>query len=71
MSHRYSNPTFKCTMVQKSIQVIRVPEWVIFNKAPVAFLCTLMSLDRARRVSGTRAPDLAILDLFSSIKKNI
>lgn len=42
------------------------PECVIFNNAPVAFLCTRMSLERARRVRGTKAPDLAIFDLLSS-----
>lgn len=39
----------------------------MLSKAPVAFRCTRMSLDRARRVRGTRAPDLAILFLFSSV----
>lgn len=43
-----------------------LPEWVIFSKAPVAFRCTRMSFDRARRVSGTSAPDLAIFVLLSS-----
>ena len=38
----------------------------MFNRAPVALRCTLMSLDRARRVSGTKAPDLAIFVLLSS-----
>jgi hypothetical protein len=39
----------------------------MFNRAPVAFRCTRISFDRARRVSGTRAPDLAILVLLSSV----
>ena len=43
-----------------------LPECVMFNRAPVAFLCTLMSLDLASFVSGVRAPDLAILALLSS-----
>lgn len=43
-----------------------LPEWVMFNRAPVAFRWTLTSFDRARRVSGTRAPDFAILVLLSS-----
>jgi hypothetical protein len=38
----------------------------MLSSAPVAFLCTLMSFERARRVRGTKAPDLAILFLFSS-----
>jgi len=38
----------------------------MLSNAPVAFLCTLMSLDLASLVSGPRAPDLAILALFSS-----
>jgi len=42
------------------------PECVMFSSAPVAFLCTRMSFERARRVRGTKAPDLAILDLLSS-----
>jgi len=41
-------------------------ECVMFNSAPVALRWTRMSLDRARRVRGTRAPDLAILVLLSS-----
>lgn len=40
----------------------------MLSRAPVAFLCTRMSFDFASRVSGTRAPDLAILFLFSSVK---
>jgi hypothetical protein len=43
-----------------------VPECVIFSKAPVAFLCTRISLDFASLVNGPSAPDLAILALFSS-----
>ena len=43
-----------------------VPEWVMFRRAPVAFLWTLMSLDLASLVNGPSAPDLAILALFSS-----
>ena len=46
--------------------MIDSPEWVIFSSAPVALRCTRMSLDRASRVRGTRAPDLAILVLLSS-----
>lgn len=38
----------------------------MFNSAPVAFRCTRMSFERAKRVRGTKAPDLAILDLLSS-----
>ena len=38
----------------------------MFNRAPVAFLCTRMSFDFASRVSGPSAPDLAILALLSS-----
>lgn len=38
----------------------------MFKRAPVAFLCTRMSLDFAKRVSGPSAPDFAILALFSS-----
>ena len=38
----------------------------MFNNAPVAFLWTLISLDFANRVSGPRAPDLAIFALLSS-----
>jgi hypothetical protein len=42
------------------------PECVIFNSAPVAFLCTLISFDFASLVSGPKAPDLAIFALLSS-----
>jgi hypothetical protein len=42
------------------------PECVIFNSAPVAFLCTLISFDFASLVSGPNAPDLAIFALLSS-----
>lgn len=38
----------------------------MFKRAPVAFLCTRMSRDFARRVRGPSAPDRAILALFSS-----
>ena len=38
----------------------------MFSNAPVALRCTRMSLDLARRVRGTSAPDLAICVLFSS-----
>ncbi len=38
----------------------------MFNNAPVAFRCTLMSLDFANLVNGTNAPDLAIFALLSS-----
>lgn len=43
-----------------------IPECVMFSSAPVAFLCTLMSLDLARRVRGPRAPDRAIFALLAS-----
>lgn len=45
------------------------PECVILSNAPVAFRCTRISFDLANRVSGTRAPDLAIFVLLSSIHK--
>ena len=38
----------------------------MFNKAPVAFRCTLMSFDLASLVSGPKAPDRAIFALLSS-----
>lgn len=38
----------------------------MFKRAPVAFLCTLISFDFASLVSGPRAPDLAIFALLSS-----
>ena len=38
----------------------------MLSKAPVAFLCTRMSLLLAKRVSGASAPDLAIRALFYS-----
>lgn len=47
----------------------RLPEWVMLSKAPVALRCTRMSVERAIRVKGTRAPDFAILVLFSSADK--
>ena len=43
-----------------------IPECVMFSSAPVAFLCTRMSLDLAKRVRGCRAPERAILALLSS-----
>lgn len=43
-----------------------VPECVILSRAPVAFLCTRISRDFASLVNGPRAPDRAILALFSS-----
>jgi len=43
-----------------------IPEWVMFRRAPVAFLWTLMSFDFAKRVRGPNAPDLAIIALLSS-----
>lgn len=43
-----------------------LPEWVMFKRAPVAFRCTLISLDFANLVKGPKAPDLAILALLSS-----
>lgn len=41
---------------------------VIFNKAPVAFLCTLWSFDFAKSTKSLSASDLAIFVLFSSTK---
>jgi hypothetical protein len=38
----------------------------MFSKAPVAFLCTLISFDFASLVKGPKAPDLAIFALLSS-----
>lgn len=38
----------------------------MLRRAPVAFLCTRMSLDLASLVSGPRAPEPAIFALFSS-----
>ena len=38
----------------------------MLSKAPVAFLCTLMSLDLANLIKGNKAPDLAIFDLLES-----
>lgn len=38
----------------------------MFRSAPVALRWTRMSFERANRVRGTRAPDLAILVLLSS-----
>lgn len=38
----------------------------MFSNAPVAFLCTLMSLLFASRVNGANAPEVAICALFSS-----
>lgn len=43
-----------------------LPEWVMLSNAPVAFRCTRMSFDLARRIRGPRAPERAILALFSS-----
>lgn len=43
-----------------------VPEWVILSNAPVALRCTRMSFDLARRIRGPKAPERAILALFSS-----
>ena len=40
--------------------------WVMLSKAPVALRWTRMSLLLARRVSGPKAPERAIRDLFSS-----
>lgn len=51
------------------IGTLNEPEWVILSSAPVAFRCTRMSLDRASRVRGTSAPDLAIFVLLSSTKE--
>jgi len=42
------------------------PECVILSKAPVAFLWTRISFERASRVRGTKAPDFAIFVLLSS-----
>jgi len=38
----------------------------MLRRAPVAFLCTRMSLDLASRVSGCSAPERAIFALLSS-----
>jgi hypothetical protein len=38
----------------------------MFNNAPVALRCTLISFDLASLVSGPNAPDRAILALLSS-----
>jgi hypothetical protein len=38
----------------------------MLSRAPVAFLCTRISLDFASRVRGCRAPDRAIFALLSS-----
>lgn len=38
----------------------------MLSSAPVAFRCTLMSFDFASLVSGSSAPDVAILALLSS-----
>lgn len=43
-----------------------VPECVMLSRAPVAFLCTLISFDFASLVNGPSAPDLAIFALLSS-----
>jgi hypothetical protein len=43
-----------------------IPECVMFKRAPVAFRWTRMSFDLANRVSGPKAPDLAIFALLSS-----
>lgn len=43
-----------------------IPEWVMFSRAPVAFRCTRISFDLAKRVRGAKAPDLAIFALLSS-----
>jgi len=58
-------PQVLINSVQQNRQKNR-PECVMFSSAPVAFLCTRMSFERAKRVRGTKAPDLAILDLLSS-----
>jgi hypothetical protein len=50
-------------------RVLNAPEWVILSSAPVAFRCPRISLDRASRVRGTRAPDLAIFVLLSSTRE--
>jgi hypothetical protein len=52
------------------IGILNAPEWVILSSAPVAFRCTRISLDRASRVRGTRAPDLAIFVLLSSTRES-
>ena len=52
------------------IEILNEPEWVILRSAPVAFRWTRISLDRASRVRGTRAPDLAIFVLLSSKKES-
>jgi hypothetical protein len=58
-----------CVFQESYSTLLYSPECVMLSRAPVAFLCTLMSFDRARRVRGTRAPDLAILFLFSSARR--
>ena len=45
----------------------KVPECVMLRRAPVAFRCTRISFERAKRVRGTSAPDLAIFVLLSSV----
>jgi hypothetical protein len=49
---------------------VDVPEWVMLRRAPVALRWTRISFERARRVRGPNAVDLAILFLFSSRCKN-
>lgn len=39
----------------------------MLRRAPVAFRWTRISFERASRVRGTKAPDLAILVLLSSM----
>lgn len=47
-------------------ECLLLPECVMLSNAPVAFLCTRISLDLASLVNGPNAPDLAILALLSS-----
>ena len=47
-------------------RVASSPECVILSRAPVAFLWTRISFERASRVRGTKAPDFAIFVLLSS-----
>lgn len=63
---RFSSRYSQCLSVNINSKRNYLPECVMFNKAPVAFLCTRISLDFASRVRGPRAPDRAILALLSS-----
>ena len=65
----YEFPSMAFRREGGEIGILNAPEWVILSSAPVAFRCTRISLDRASRVRGTRAPDLAIFVLLSSTKE--